>query len=108
MYGIGLGLTSKADDDKERARRAGGPLDLHGVDLTHARLPELAKLADAAKPFYDWVESKAQELADNGATLHENLQRLDLEEIRDLLRLCYQAGDEPGVPVLVDGIGRQY
>ncbi|MDJ1181239.1 hypothetical protein PJF56_20465 [Roseofilum sp. BLCC_M91] len=36
-------------------------LIVHQVNITHYRLVELSKLADQAKPFYDWVEKQANE-----------------------------------------------
>lgn len=35
-------------------------LIVHKINIAHHRLIELTKLADQAKPFYDWVEKKAK------------------------------------------------
>jgi hypothetical protein len=80
----------------------------YGVELSHARLNELLKLADAAKPFYDWVEVQARAVCGNRESLSENLARMSLENIMQLIRRCYDAVEGSDRPVLFDGIGRKY
>ncbi|WP_268952221.1 hypothetical protein [Planktothrix agardhii] len=35
-------------------------LIVHKINIAHHRLIELTKLADQAKPFYDWIEKHAK------------------------------------------------
>ncbi len=81
---------------------------LHGIDISHSRLVDLAKLADQAKPFYDWVEANARRLLKTAATLDEILKRANQKDITALLTACYGASAEPNVPILTDGVGRSY
>ncbi len=81
---------------------------LHGIDISHSRLVDLAKLADQAKPFYDWVEAKARRLLKTAATLDETLKGANQRDITALLAACYGASAEPNVPILTDGVGRSY
>lgn len=37
-------------------------LIVHKINIAHYRLIELAKLADQAKPFYDWIEKHAKRI----------------------------------------------
>lgn len=83
-------------------------IDLYGVNIIHSRLPELAKLADAAKPFYEWIEGRCSSMRSNSESLTENLMAMTAVEIRDLIEDCLRADGEPGVPALFDGVGRQY
>jgi hypothetical protein len=83
-------------------------LDYHGVNLTHGRLPELAKLADAAKPFYEWLEQLAQAQANNSLPLSENLLIMSEADLRAFIMAAYLARDDGSRPSLFDGIGRQY
>jgi hypothetical protein len=80
----------------------------YGVELSHARLSELLKLADAAKPFYDWVELQAQLTCGNVDSLSDNLNRISFEAAVRLVRQCYDAAEMSTRPVLFDGIGRKY
>lgn len=84
------------------------PLTYCGVDLTHARLTELLKLADAAKPFYDWIARRCQEHCHNTDSFSNNLLRMSLAQITEFIRACYHADPSSGLPVLFDGKGRKY
>ncbi|MHB1527686.1 MAG: hypothetical protein ACYCZN_15680 [Candidatus Dormibacteria bacterium] len=86
-----------------------GRLSHRGVDITHDRLPELLKLADAAEPFYNWVAREAQQLMSNELTLSRNLTTMTEPQIRDLIQKCHAAARtaEP-LPVLSNGVGRSY
>lgn len=79
-----------------------------GIDITHSRLVELAKLADQAKPFYDWIEFRFQRHLLSEASLDEILRTAGKAEIRSAILYCYAAEDEINLPLLVDGIGRSY
>jgi oligoribonuclease (3'-5' exoribonuclease) len=46
-------------------------LIVHQVNVTHYRLVELSKLADQAKPFYDWVERIAKKQTGSHKLLNE-------------------------------------
>jgi hypothetical protein len=83
-------------------------LDYRGVNLAHGRLPELAKLADAAKPFYEWLELLAQAQAQNALSLSENLLTMSEADLREFILTAYLAPDNGTRPSLFDGIGRQY
>lgn len=79
-----------------------------GVDITHSRLVELTKLADQAKPFYDWVESRFQEHLSKEVSLDEILRTASKDEIRSAILDCYSAEHETNLPLLFDGVGRSY
>lgn len=82
-------------------------LNVHQVDISHARLVELTKLADQAKPFYDWVEKVVKiELASH-KELNEILFESNEEEIKKVIRACF-ISDTESKPFLFDGIGRTY
>ena len=83
-------------------------LDFHGENLAHARLGELMKLADAAEPFYQWIESVAAELGSNSDSLNTNLFKMSEAEIITLITTCQSREGDVGIPALFDGIGRQY
>jgi hypothetical protein len=83
-------------------------LDYYGVNLVHGRLPELAKLADAAKPFYEWLEQLAQAQANNSLPLSENLLTMSEADLKAFILAAYLARDHRTRPSLSDGIGRQY
>ena len=48
-------------------------LIVHQINIAHYRLIELTKLADQAKPFYDWVESHAKRVTGSHKNLNEIL-----------------------------------
>lgn len=83
-------------------------LVVSGIDISHARLVELTKLADKAKPFYDWIESRFQEVLSRKDSLNEILTTASKSEIRQAIFSCYSAANEENIPFLFDGIGRSY
>ncbi len=82
-------------------------LRVHTVDISHPRLVELTKLADQAKPFYDWIEKKVKILTGSSKGLNDLLHELTEEEIKHALLACFMATDETK-PFLFDGAGRTY
>lgn len=82
-------------------------LILEGIDLSHSRLTELAKLADQAKPFHEWVARQFGKLTENGKSLTTLLMEQTEEEIRNGIVRCYESS-EASIPILTDGIGRTY
>ncbi|MDQ7024690.1 MAG: hypothetical protein Q9P01_02235 [Anaerolineae bacterium] len=81
---------------------------VNGVEITHQRLVELTKLADQAKPFYDWVEKQFQITLNNTSNLDKNLQTASLSEVTRGIESCYKPLDNKNLPLLFDGIGRPY
>jgi len=79
-----------------------------GVDITHARLVELTKLADKARPFYDWIESRFREELSRSESLDELLRTANKNEILKAIQSCYSAENDRNIPFLFDGIGRSY
>jgi hypothetical protein len=86
----------------------GEQLIISGVDLTHARLVELTKLADQAKPFYDWLESRVSGHLAASGSLDEILQRTGKADLEAAILACYGAKNETNLPLLFDGVGRSY
>jgi hypothetical protein len=84
------------------------PLIISGVDVTHARLVDLTKLADQAEPFYQWVEKQFQEILGQPDSLDVMLKTLDEDQIKRVMSACYNASTDKNVPLLFDGIGRSY
>ncbi|MDB9310584.1 hypothetical protein PN471_18540 [Aphanizomenon sp. CS-733/32] len=82
-------------------------LIVHQVDVTHFRLVELSKLADQAKPFYDWVEKIAKKVTGSHRELSEILMLTGREDLTAIVNGCYQEVEEKR-PLLFDGIGRVY
>lgn len=82
-------------------------LIVHQVNIAHYRLVELSKLADQAKPFYDWIEKKAKESTGSHRTLHEIFLSCSKTELNSIIKSCYQ-DNKPEKPFLFDGIGRTY
>ncbi len=82
------------------------PLIVSDIDITHTRLVELTKLADRAKPFYDWIESRFQKCFSKNASLDEMLKEASKSEVKSAIFNCYQA--EGSLPLLFDGVGRSY
>lgn len=66
------------------------------------------KLADAAEPFYEWVQTLAQEQMRNDLSLSDNLMQMSQDDITALVLKCHAEGSRPDTPALFDGIGRQY
>jgi hypothetical protein len=81
-------------------------LIIAGVDITHARLVDLVRLADRAKPFYDWVEVQFQGTIGKPISLNDLLLTSTPEEIHKALTQCYEAAES--LPLLFDGVGRSY
>ncbi|MFN8483156.1 MAG: hypothetical protein U0768_08935 [Anaerolineae bacterium] len=82
-------------------------LVVHQTDITHHRLIALTKLADQAKPFYDWVEKQAKRITGSHKNLNEILLNCSQEEIEALIHACY-SDTTAEKPFLFDGIGRIY
>lgn len=80
---------------------------VHKVDISHARLVELTKLADQAKPFYEWIENKIKIYTGSHKDLHEILLELSEAELKGAMLACFNSPDE-SKPFLFDGIGRMY
>lgn len=83
-------------------------LVVEGVNLTHSRLVELAKLSDQARAFYDWVESQFQEIIQRQSSLNDLLLAASQKEIGQAIAVCYAAKHSEGLPLLFDGVGRSY
>ncbi len=82
-------------------------LIVHQVNITHYRLVELSKLADQAKPFYDWIEKIAKKQTGSHKLLNEIILHASKESLSKIILLCYGETDE-NKPLLFDGIGRVY
>ncbi len=82
-------------------------LIVHQVNITHYRLVELSKLADQAKPFYDWVERIAKRQTGSHRSLNEILMNASSETLTPIILSCYHEDIEKR-PFLFDGIGRVY
>ena len=82
-------------------------LIVHQVNITHYRLIELTKLADQAKPFYDWVERIAKKQTGSHRSLNEILMNASKNDLFEIIQSCYREADEKR-PLLFDGIGRVY
>ncbi|BCA86827.1 hypothetical protein EsVE80_23500 [Enterococcus saigonensis] len=80
---------------------------VHKVDISHVRLVELSKLADQAKPFYDWIERRAKNVMKNSLMLEDNIMVMDKKQLSQLIEDCY-FDDPEKVPLLFDGVGRNY
>ena len=78
------------------------------IDISHKRLVELTNLADQAKPFYEWIESKFQILLDNNHSLDQNLKTITKENLKEIIKNCYFVEKPEHPPLLFDGIGRSY
>ena len=83
-------------------------LIISGVDITHSRLVELTKLADQAKPFYDWIETRFQQILSRKTSLDEILRTASKDEIHKAIVACYSSTNEKNIPFLFDGVGRSY
>jgi hypothetical protein len=80
---------------------------VHQINIAHYRLVELSKLADQAKPFYDWVEKVAKQLTGYNKSLSEILLTVNKPEIKQIILSCYSNESEEK-PLLFDGVGRVY
>ena len=82
-------------------------LIVHKINIAHYRLIELTKLADQAKPFYDWIEKHAKMVTGSHKMFNEILMTCSKEDLNKIIQACYlDANDEK--PFLFDGIGRVY
>ena len=82
-------------------------LIVHTVDVSHYRLVELVKLADQARPFYDWVERRAKQTLASHHSLHDILMNCSKVNLHNIIYSCYFDENEEK-PLLFDGIGRIY
>lgn len=82
-------------------------LIVHKINIAHYRLVELSKLADQAKPFYDWIEKKAKAFTSSHHSLNEILLSCTKRQLRGIIKSCYEDAT-PEKPFLFDGIGRVY
>lgn len=82
-------------------------LIVHQINIAHYRLIELTKLADQAKPFYDWVEKQAKRITGSHKSFHEILLTCSKRDIEQIIKACYDFKNDEK-PLLFDGIGRVY
>lgn len=82
-------------------------LIVHKVNIAHYRLIELTKLADQAKPFYDWVEKHAKRITGSHKSLNDIFLTCSKAQIKSVIESCYLDENEEK-PLLFDGIGRVY
>lgn len=80
---------------------------LYDVNISHQRLVELTKLADQARPYYDYIERKAKEVACDHRNLTEILMSADKGLLKAIFSACYQ-DNSLLCPPLFDGIGNPY
>jgi hypothetical protein len=81
------------------------PLNVDDVDISHLRLVELTRLADQAKPFYDWVTAQFQAVLSVEATLEQMLNTATKQQLEQGLLQCYNASQASDLPLLFDGVG---
>ena len=82
-------------------------LIVHKINIAHYRLIELAKLADQAKPFYDWIEKHAKMVTGSHKSLNEIILEATKKQLKEIIKCCYLDKQEEK-PFLFDGIGRVY
>jgi len=82
-------------------------LMIHQVNIAHYRLIELAKLADQAKPFYDWTERVAGRITGSHQNLNVILFQCSKDDLAQVINACYSDNTDDK-PLLFDGIGRVY
>ncbi len=82
-------------------------LIVHQVNIAHYRLIELSKLADQAKPFYDWIEKHARRISGSHKSLNEILLQCSRDDLASIIIACYLDTTD-AKPFLFDGIGRTY
>ncbi|MDR2842006.1 MAG: hypothetical protein LBV52_02270 [Spirochaetaceae bacterium] len=80
---------------------------VHQINVAHYRLVELTKLANQAKPFYDWVERIAKQTTGYSKSLSEILFSSNKEQIKEIITASFSDKQEEK-PLLFDGIGRVY
>jgi len=78
------------------------------VDLSHSRLVELFRLADAAKPYYDWLSVLVADADGPYHSLDQLFREGKLEEVTGFIRAAQDACDGPKVPSVFDGAARPY
>lgn len=84
------------------------PLFVENIDIAHLRLVDLTRLADQAKPFYDWAEMQFQRILATSQPLEQICIASSKEQLQLGLRQCYDAAGKPDLPLLFDGAGRSY
>jgi hypothetical protein len=82
-------------------------LIVHQVNIAHYRLIELTKLADQAKPFYDWIERHAKIVTGSHKSLNDIILSCSKKDLSKIIKFCYLDKNEEK-PFLFDGIGRVY
>lgn len=82
-------------------------LIVHQVNISHYRLLELSKLADQAKPFYEWVEKTAKKITGSHRQLNDILMSANKNILKLIIVACFNEAEEKR-PLLFDGIGRVY
>ncbi|WP_217996352.1 hypothetical protein [Alicyclobacillus shizuokensis] len=83
-------------------------LIVHKVNIAHLRLVELTKLANQAKPFYDWIERKSKQVTRSTGSLNDILMTCSAEELTRIIQDCYNPKPSEEKPLLFDGLGRTY
>jgi len=82
-------------------------LIVYEINIAHYRLIELVKLADQAKPFYDWIEKHAKIVTGSHKSFNDILMSCSKENLSKIIQASYlDANDEK--PFLFDGLGRVY
>ena len=82
-------------------------LIVHKINIAHYRLIELSKLADQAKPFYDWIEKHAKIVTGSHKSFNDIMLNCSKADISQIILSCYSDKNEEK-PFLFDGIGRVY
>lgn len=82
-------------------------LIVHKINIAHYRLIELTKLADQAKPFYDWIEKHAKMVTGSHKSLNDIILTSSKADLSKIIKACYLDPNEEK-PFLFDGIGRVY
>lgn len=82
-------------------------LIVHKINIAHYRLVELTKLADQAKPFYDWIERHAKMVTGSHKSFNDIILECSKSDLNNIIKACYLDSNEDK-PFLFDGIGRVY
>ena len=82
--------------------------EVAGVSISHPRLVELYKLADAAEPYYLWLQEVALALSPKSADLDDFLMHATVAEVQSFAVACRARCEDTSVPQVFDGIGRPY
>lgn len=82
-------------------------LIVHKINIAHYRLVELTKLADQAKPFYDWIERHSKMVTGSHKSLNDIILECSKSDLNNIIKACYLDSNEEK-PFLFDGIGRVY